>query len=173
MHMKTDKLFVLSLVILLPLTGCIDVSDNAEADESDELIEQNNPPVIYGRVYFGDYYDYSTGTLYEDVINVQAMAKDFDGTVVSLGVDVNVDGIIDYFATEIDNYSLEMVSANGSWMSPEFWAPSGRNADADYCYQWLSLIAIDDDGAMDIQPYKATFRIDGETNECSMTSTSG
>jgi hypothetical protein len=32
--MKTDKLFILMLVILLPLTGCIDVSDNANADES-------------------------------------------------------------------------------------------------------------------------------------------
>lgn len=32
--MKTDKLFILMLVILLPLTGCIDVSDNANADDS-------------------------------------------------------------------------------------------------------------------------------------------
>lgn len=32
--MKPDKVFVLMLVILLPLTGCIDVSDNAGAEDS-------------------------------------------------------------------------------------------------------------------------------------------
>ena len=31
--MKPDKVFVLMLVILLPLTGCIDVSDNAGAED--------------------------------------------------------------------------------------------------------------------------------------------
>ena len=31
--MRTDQTFVLLLVILLPLTGCIDVSDNADAQE--------------------------------------------------------------------------------------------------------------------------------------------
>ena len=34
--MTTDKLFVLLLVILLPLTGCLDIADNAEAEESDD-----------------------------------------------------------------------------------------------------------------------------------------
>ena len=38
--MKTDKLFVLMLVILLPLTGCIDVSDNADAQDADETHEE-------------------------------------------------------------------------------------------------------------------------------------
>ena len=32
--MKPDKVFILLLVILLPLTGCIDVSDNADAQDS-------------------------------------------------------------------------------------------------------------------------------------------
>ena len=34
--MTTDKLFILLLVILLPLTGCLDVADTAEAEDSDE-----------------------------------------------------------------------------------------------------------------------------------------
>jgi hypothetical protein len=34
--MKTDRVFVLLLVILLPMTGCIDVSDNAGAEDSTE-----------------------------------------------------------------------------------------------------------------------------------------
>lgn len=41
--MTTDKLFVLLLVILLPLTGCLDIADNAEAEESnDETTIVNN-----------------------------------------------------------------------------------------------------------------------------------
>ena len=31
--MRKDQIFVLILIVLLPLTGCIDVSDNAEASE--------------------------------------------------------------------------------------------------------------------------------------------
>lgn len=34
--MKTDRVFVLLLVILLPMTGCIDVADNAGAEDSTE-----------------------------------------------------------------------------------------------------------------------------------------
>ena len=34
--MTTDKVFILLLVIMLPLTGCLDMTDNAEAEDSDE-----------------------------------------------------------------------------------------------------------------------------------------
>ena len=34
--MTTDKVFILLLVIMLPLTGCLDVTDTAEAEDSDE-----------------------------------------------------------------------------------------------------------------------------------------
>lgn len=34
--MKPDKVFILLLVILLPITGCLDMTDNAEAEGSDE-----------------------------------------------------------------------------------------------------------------------------------------
>lgn len=34
--MKPDKLFILLLVILLPMTGCLDIADTAEAQESEE-----------------------------------------------------------------------------------------------------------------------------------------
>ena len=36
MNMTTDKVFILLLVIMLPLTGCLDIADTAEAEESDE-----------------------------------------------------------------------------------------------------------------------------------------
>ncbi|MDA8557683.1 hypothetical protein N9M40_01965 [Candidatus Poseidoniales archaeon] len=34
--MTTDKMFILLLVIMLPLTGCLDIADNAEAEDSEE-----------------------------------------------------------------------------------------------------------------------------------------
>jgi len=37
--MKTDKVFILMLVIMLPLTGCIDVSDNADAQDASDSEE--------------------------------------------------------------------------------------------------------------------------------------
>ena len=43
--MTTDKMFVLLLVILLPLTGCLDIADNAEAEESDE--ENTTMPMVH------------------------------------------------------------------------------------------------------------------------------
>ena len=36
LSMTTDKVFILLLVILLPITGCLDMTDNAEAEGSDE-----------------------------------------------------------------------------------------------------------------------------------------
>ena len=45
--MTTDKLFVLLLVILLPLTGCLDIADTAEAEDSDEENTSTTMPMIY------------------------------------------------------------------------------------------------------------------------------
>jgi len=43
--MKPDKVFILLLVIMLPLTGCIDVSDNADAQDSSDS-EESETTVI-------------------------------------------------------------------------------------------------------------------------------
>ena len=48
--MTTDKLFILLLVILLPLTGCIDTTENAEAQvepDNTSVEEQAAEPEIY------------------------------------------------------------------------------------------------------------------------------
>ena len=45
--MSSDKLFVLLLVILLPLTGCLDIADNAEAEESDEENTTTTMPMVH------------------------------------------------------------------------------------------------------------------------------
>lgn len=45
--MTTDKLFVLLLVILLPLTGCLDIADTAEAEESDDDYTTTTMPLVH------------------------------------------------------------------------------------------------------------------------------
>ena len=51
------------------------------------------------------------------------------------------------------------------WMNPIPY----ENGDIEYCYQWLSLIAIDDDGAISVEPFMATFEYDdNEVNACTL-----
>ena len=45
--MTTDKLFILLLVILLPLTGCLDIADTAEAEESEEENTTTTMPKVH------------------------------------------------------------------------------------------------------------------------------
>ena len=47
MAMTTDKVFILLLVIMLPLTGCLDIADNAEAEESEEETTTTTMPMIH------------------------------------------------------------------------------------------------------------------------------
>ena len=72
--MTTDKLFILLLVILLPLTGCLDIADTAEAEDSDEETTIVN-----------NYYNNTTTTTMPMVhsLHIEAGANatlDFDGT---------------------------------------------------------------------------------------------
>ncbi|MDA8615246.1 hypothetical protein N9L27_00285 [Candidatus Poseidoniales archaeon] len=45
--MTTDKVFILLLVILLPLTGCLDIADNAEAEDSDDENTTTTMPMVH------------------------------------------------------------------------------------------------------------------------------
>jgi hypothetical protein len=73
--MTTDKVFILLLVIMLPLTGCLDMTDNAEAEESDEETTVVNN-------YYNNTTEVSTlPTLYTLHLEVGENATlDFDGT---------------------------------------------------------------------------------------------
>ena len=163
--MTTDKVFILLLVILLPLTGCIDATDTVESQES-VAEESNHPPVIYlQQARFWDYYDYSTSTSVEDVIVVtNGMAIDFDGNVTAFGIDTNQDGVIDY---PLDNTGTIVSQAAYNpdnmteWMNPMPYT-------SESCFQHLSIIAIDDDGAMTVEPFVAFFDWDDEADTCSL-----
>jgi hypothetical protein len=157
MTMTTDKVFILLLVIMLPLTGCLDIADNAESQEA-EVIENNRHPVIYSE----EFTRYNGG----NGISIQAMAVDFDGIIESYGVDVNQDGIIDIPVANFNEYTFQTVGEDTEWMNKSVWNPTGHLMDVEYCYQWLSLIAIDDDGDMTVEPFIAKFQWDSENEIC-------
>jgi hypothetical protein len=178
--MTTDKVFILLLVIMLPLTGCLDIADNAESQDAttDETqIMVNNPPVIYyTSASFGDIYDYSTNTLIENVIRVSSgMAVDFDGQIVEFGIDTNQDGVIDFPLNETGGDTVIQAAYNPDnmtdWMEPMPYDYGSMSSDVERCYQWLSLIAIDDGGAMSVEPFMAWFEYDdNEAMACELES---
>ena len=166
--MKTDKVFVLLLVILLPLTGCIDMADNAESQDAtteESQNETNHLPVIFGDAYFGNHYCSSDSSTKENMIITRAAyAVDFDGNITEFGLDVNQDGSIDYtmdMSCENADYQPMMGTNSTEWMNPipmNTWGSMDR--DVEYCYQDLALVAIDDDGGMTVNPFRVIFDYD-------------
>jgi len=181
--MTTDKVFILLLVIMLPLTGCLDITDNAESQDATTEENQsvvNNPPVIYfASAAFLDWYDYSTNTLVENVIVVSAgMAVDFDGEIMEFGIDTNQDGVIDLPLNETGGETVIQAAYNPDnmtdWMNPMPYDYGALPQDIERCYQWLSLIAIDDGGAMSVEPFMAWFEYDNnEAMACELDSING
>ena len=177
--MKTDKIFVLLLVILLPLTGCIDISENVDAQEETPTQENisNHHPVIFGSAYFGDYWHNSNSSTSTDVLIGRTLhALDFDGNVTDFGIDVDKDGIIDLPIQNWEETGAELTMVANSdvydWKNPiEF--DSWGNGDVEYCHQWLSIIAIDDDGDMTVEPFMVDFQYDDENDSCTTENTNG
>ena len=40
--------------------------------------------------------------------------------------------------------------------------------EVEYCHQWLSIIAVDDDGDMTVEPFMVVFDYDEESEACSI-----
>ena len=160
------------LALVIVLSGCLgNTSDGVDAeDESTTIVnnfynnttvEYNAPPVISGTVVYRDYWDSEQGVLIEDVFVSTSVAWDYDGTVVAFGIDLDMDGIIDANFTEAyDQYLYRYLNTTGDWINPQSYddIQEGRNG----CYQFLNLIAVDDDGASTIIPMNQQFK-EGET----------
>ena len=181
--MTTDRLFVIMLVMLIPMTGCFGAVDNADAEEhtvenptsSENITQTNSPPVIYGwGVGLGQacpdmQYSCSSGDVVWPVIYGDLMALDMDGTVVEFGVDIDLDGEIDYDMG--GNYSefkqKRNYDVNESDFNPTYTGPDYYDEFTSICYQWVHLMAVDDDGAIAIEPQAWRFNWNGEYCEIS------
>ena len=175
--MTTDRLFVILLVMLIPMTGCFGAIENSDAEEnesvSDNMNDQNSPPVIYGfSVSLGKTCPdlqsscSSDDTVYP-VIYGNLMALDFDGTVVEFGIDIDLDGDIDFdMGGNYSEYEYKAnYEANVSDFNPSLLGEDYGDGDSN-CYQWVNLMAVDDDGDVTIQPNRWTFNWRTDLQEC-------
>ena len=167
--MKTDRIFVLLLVVMLPMSGCFDdsVGDAEAAEDGSETTVINNyynqtntPPVIYG-----DSITWWSGSWQE--LATYSMVLDIDGVVTNYGLDIDLDGVIDFeMSTDDDgNYSQWVKRVNATFTESDI-NPIIISGGENYCYLWVNNIAIDDDGAITIVPERWDWNYDQETEQC-------
>ena len=160
--MRNDQIFVLLLVFLLPMSGCLENGiGEAEAEEVDSSSTENMLPVIYGSISLTASCptpgaSCSTNEWIYPVLAGNTMVIDYDGNVTNFGVDVDLDAEIDYeMGGNYSEYDVRVnFDFNESDIIPILWDPAGQssnNPDA-YCYQWINVIAVDDDGGKTIHP---------------------
>ena len=149
------SVLLFALIIFTSLSGCVEESN------SEVSVNVNQTPVIIGSLYFDDYYDSQNNSTIEDVLWIYATAIDYDGQVVQWGVDTNNDGIIDYNLTNVTSYSPQIMTSESTWKNS---SPLGSYID--YCQQWVSLIAIDDKGAVGAKQFDLKFVWDSENEIC-------
>ena len=99
--MTTDKVFILLLVIMLPLTGCLDIADNAEAEGSDQENTTTTMPMVRSLHIEANtnatiQFDGDTTMKVETIYRQGTGGQDNDGSVDSIW----------YFDMDCDNESI-------------------------------------------------------------------
>ena len=157
--MTTDRLFVIMLVILIPMSGCFGTVDNADGDDGKQTIVNNyyysntttnQLPVIFGKAMY----------TYPNDLVVRAVAIDYDGNITQCGIDVNLDAVIDFDSNCDDAHAQEVVHVGTSYLTSLFQYDDGA------CSQFASLIAVDNDGGKTIMPFRIFTEYDDENGVC-------
>ena len=163
--MTTDRVFVLLMMVLLMMAGCFEATSTTEAEEefTTENDENKNAPIVFGNARYTNHYE--NGNVIENVLIVEAMAKDFDGSIIEFGIDLNLDGEIDYFANHTSD-ELEIVSGNLSETYQFELTKINEGQDGqNYCYQWAALIAVDDDGFIGVKTFQVLTALNDNWSE--------
>ena len=176
--MKTDRIFVLLLVVMLPMSGCFDDAvGDAEGTEDDTDSNttvvnnyynqtDNQPPLIYVAEFRGVYgddvpyadygkistFDANTGEELSRMYHLHwtwwFSVIDVDSNITAVGIDLDLDQVIDHHFTTNDSWS------NFSYhMSPGIAASNGLLTQWPECVVRFNLMAIDDEGGVGIIPY--------------------
>ena len=192
--MRNDQIFVLLLVVLLPMSGCMDnavgeVEGTEDAESNTTIVNNttvvnnyynqttNQPPQIYvagvgiknedyGRV---STFEPSTGhelsRMYHTTFQFWISVVDIDSNITSVGLDLDLDQIIDHHFTNSDSWSNftyhespGIAQSNGSLTNGSSSSSLSMYNHVGYCFARLNLIALDDDGGIQIIPY--TLRMD-------------
>ena len=189
--MRNDQIFVLLLVVLLPLSGCMDnavgeVEGTEDVESTSTVVNNttvvnnyynqttNQPPQFYvaGVGYNSDRdyefdgristYDPTSGDelsrMYHTTFRFWFSVIDVDGNITSVGLDLDLDQIIDHQFTTNESWSNftyhespGIAQSNGSLANWQMHDESGNNPI--YCYARFNLMAFDDDGGVQIIPY--------------------
>ena len=162
--MRNDQIFVLMLVVLLPMSGCFDggtagvgeaegAQDNGEENTpstgtSTTVATPNLPPVIsvetMGSLVNVEGSDCTT-TAFE--IEVRHAMTDWDGSIISAGWDINLDGIIDYPTNASEGYMMVEIPMNTMVSRTATQGSSFSSYEYEYREQSIVFGAQDDDGA--------------------------
>ena len=141
--MKIDRVFVLLLVVMLPMTGCFDDAVG-DADATDEESNQTNQlPVIYSQMHRSGQFD----------IFFEVMAQDYDGSIIEFGLEFNLDGTINMQINPFP-YNRLQLNYTDTWFNPSLYNPENSTdpENSGQCLELIQLIAIDDDGGVQYQP---------------------
>ena len=125
--MKPDKVFILLLVILLPLTGCIDVSDNADAQDSSDS-EESETTVI------NNYYNNTTTVVQPVEPQLQHLFVEAD-TQFFATVNITENQVIEW----VNSRSMQDFDEDGVW-------------EATNAAQVIAITCIDDGVATEYGP---------------------
>ena len=150
--MRQIRVLVLLIIMSFIMPGCLDSVGDSEVDGDSSI---NQQPVFYSWGYTFQYENNDDGTLNYSVFHLewQFSVIDFDGTISEVGIDTNLDGIIDH----------DFISDN--WSDPEqifelaidyenaTFTTEPEDFDGELCYFALNLIAVDNDGVKSVEPY--------------------
>ena len=162
--MRNDQIFVLLLVVLLPMSGCFDggTAGVGEAEGAQDnggentpstgtpttVATPNLPPVIsvetMGSLVNVEGSDCTT-TAFE--IEVRHAMTDWDGSIISAGWDINLDGIIDYPTNASEGYMMIEIPMNTMVSRTATQGSSFSSYEYEYREQSIVFGAQDDDGA--------------------------
>jgi len=181
--MKTDRIFVLLLVVMLPMSGCFDdaVGDAEGTDDADGTTDtdsnttvinnyynqtNNQPPQIYVATFYQvdgrdvPYADYGKVSTYdsnsgEELTRMYHLHWEWWFSVIDVDSNITAVGI----DLDLDQVIDHHFTTNDSWsnfsyhMSPGIAASNGLLTEWPQCVVRFNLMAIDDDGGIGIIPY--------------------
>ena len=149
--MKMDRIFVLLLVVLLPMTGCFDdsVGDAEGSDDSDSegtstnTAGYNHPPVISAEITGSLELTEGSDCMTDGVqIEVRHAMTDWDGTIAQAGWDTDLDGTIDHVVTDSEGHTILQIPLDNMG----YWNKTTTSYDYVYRQQSIAFGAQDDAG---------------------------
>ena len=134
------------------MAGCLDSIGDSEGDGDSST---NQQPVFYSWAYTFQYESNDDGNLNYSIFHLewQFSVIDFDGNISEVGIDTNLDGIIDHDFTSENWSNPDQIFEVAIDYENATFTTEPEDFDGELCYFALNLIAVDNDGAKSVEPY--------------------